>query len=89
VQALALAQLGVGVGDGGIQPLQQEIQDARETIGLHLGNILEGNLASVEVVNHREYGHKPLFSLYGRGMSSALDTRALPSRLYRHLRRDP
>jgi hypothetical protein len=55
-RALALAQLDVGVPDGGIQPLQQEIQDTGETVGLHLDDILESNLASVEVVNHGQCG---------------------------------
>ena len=62
-RALALAQLGVGVPDGGIQPLQQEIKDTGETVGLHLDHMLESNLASVEVVNHGECGHTPLLSL--------------------------
>jgi len=59
--ACALAQLGVDLPDGVIQPLQQDLQDDGETVGLPLGNPLEGDLASIEVVNHWHHGHKPLF----------------------------
>ena len=38
--------------DGVIEPLQQDLQDSGETVGLHLGNPLEGDLASIEVLNH-------------------------------------
>jgi len=58
--ALALAQLGMGLPDGIIQPLQQDLQDGGETVGLHLGNILEGDLALIEGVNHGHRGHKLL-----------------------------
>src|SRR6266568_4622262 len=55
--ALALAQLAVDLSDGRIEPLQQEIQDGRETVGLHFGNILQGDLAVIEGVNHGHRGH--------------------------------
>jgi len=61
--ALALAQLGMGLPDGRIQPLQQALEDGGETIGLPLGNILEGDLALIEGVNHGHCGHTPLLSL--------------------------
>jgi hypothetical protein len=48
----ALAELSVDLPDGVIEPLQQDLQDDVETVGLPLGNILEGDLASLEVVNH-------------------------------------
>jgi len=51
----------VDLPDGVIQPLQQDLQDDGETVGLPLGNQLEGDLASIEVVNHWHHGHKPLF----------------------------
>jgi hypothetical protein len=52
VRTHALAELGVDLPDGVIEPLQQDLQDDVETVGLPLGNILEGDLASLEVVNH-------------------------------------
>jgi hypothetical protein len=42
----------VDLPDGIIEPLQQNLKDDVETVGLPLGNILEGDLASLEVVNY-------------------------------------
>jgi hypothetical protein len=59
----ALAQLGVDLPDSVIQPLQQDLKDGSEIVGLHFGNTLEGNFASIEVLNHWHRGHKPLLPL--------------------------
>jgi len=59
-RAQTLVQLGLDLADGVLQPPQQEIKDAGETVGLHFGNILEGDLASIEVVNHVHHGHTSL-----------------------------
>jgi hypothetical protein len=59
-RARTLAQLGVDLPDGVLQPLQQEFQDGGETVGRHLGNILKGDLAAIEVVNHVYHGHTSL-----------------------------
>jgi len=47
-----LAQVGIGLPDGILEPLQQEFQDGRETVGMHLGNVLKGDLTAIEVCNH-------------------------------------
>jgi hypothetical protein len=60
--ACALAQLGVDLPDGVIQPLQQDLQDSGETVRLHLGNPLQGDLASIEVLNHWPHGHTLLLA---------------------------
>jgi len=57
-RAHTLAELGVHLPNGIIQPLHQELKNDGETIGLPLSNILEGDLASLEVVNHLDRGHK-------------------------------
>ena len=62
-RAQTLAQLGLDLPDGVLQPLQQELKDGGETVGLHLGNILEGDLASIEVVNYVHHGHTSLLPL--------------------------
>jgi hypothetical protein len=62
-RAQTLAQLGLNLPDGILQPPQQELKDGGETVALHLGNILEGDLASIEVVNHIHHGHMSLLLL--------------------------
>jgi hypothetical protein len=59
-RARTLAQLGVDLPDGVLQPLQQELKNDGETVGRHLGNILEGDLAAIEVVNYVHHGHRAL-----------------------------
>jgi hypothetical protein len=42
--------LGVGLPDGIFELLQQQLEEDGETLRLPLGNILEGDLAAIEVV---------------------------------------
>jgi hypothetical protein len=62
-RARTLVQLGLDLPDSVLQPPQQELKDGSETVALHLGNILEGDLASIEVVNHIHHGHMSLLLL--------------------------
>jgi hypothetical protein len=59
-RARTLAQLSLDLPDGVLQPLQQELKDSGETVALHVGNILEGDLAAIEVVNHVHHDHRAL-----------------------------
>jgi len=52
-----LAQGGFGLPDGTLEPFQQELEDGAETIGVHFGNVLERDLAAIEVFNHGHHGH--------------------------------
>jgi hypothetical protein len=54
--------------DGVLQPLHQQFKDDRETIRLSLGNILEGDLASIEVIDHGNRSHTAF--LLGCGLAS-------------------
>jgi hypothetical protein len=47
----------MGLPDGVLQPLHQQLQDDGETGRLSFGQILEGDLAAIEVINHGNRGH--------------------------------
>jgi hypothetical protein len=59
-RARTLVQLGLDLPDSVFQPPQQELKDVGETVVLHFGDILEGDLASIEIVNHVHHGHRSL-----------------------------
>jgi hypothetical protein len=54
--------------DGVLQPLHQQFKDDRETLRLSLGNILEGDLAAIEVIDHGNRRHTAV--LLGCGLAS-------------------
>src|SRR5262249_20808054 len=63
--ARALAQLGVSLSNGVLQLLQQELQEDGETLGLPLSQILQGDLAAIEGINHGDGGHTALLRAGG------------------------
>jgi hypothetical protein len=57
--------LGVSLPNSVLQPLYQQLKDDGETVGLSLSQILEGDLAAIEGIDHWMRGHTALLSEAG------------------------
>jgi hypothetical protein len=60
--------LGVSLPNSVLQPLYQQLKDDGETVGLSLSQILEGDLAAIEVIDHGNRRHTAF--LLGCGLAS-------------------
>jgi hypothetical protein len=55
----------VSLPDGILQALDQQLKHNGEIVGLFLGEILEGDLAAIEGIDHGMRGHTALLSEAG------------------------
>jgi hypothetical protein len=81
----ALSQLHLDVPDGGVQVLDQEIEECCHTVRLHFGDDLECSLAPVKFINNFHVRHRPPFQMVGRIHTLPWMVTELVTRIYRQL----
>jgi hypothetical protein len=81
----ALLQLHLDLPDCAVQVVDQEIEEGGYTVGLHLGDDLECDLAPVKFINNFHAGHMSFLQMMGRMYTLPCMATDLVTKIYRQL----